>query len=58
MENNIVRCNNCYWKGYEDELEVIPISVDNGNDVTFMKGCPKCKTDDYLTDLWVDDSEG
>ena len=61
MENNIVRCNMCNWKGYEDELEIIPEAVHirgEEDDVTFIKACPNCKTDGYLTDIWEDDSEG
>lgn len=51
----IVRCNNC-WIYYYDEI------IDERNDNSlgfiwdkqakeFFKGCPDCKTDDYLTDI-------
>ena len=45
-------------RGYEDELQVNPVSLDGGEDVTFIKVCPKCNDEDYLIDPWEDDSEG
>lgn len=49
----IVRCNNCYHYFYD-------VIIDERNDNTlvmfrdgdfFYKGCPICKTDDYLIDI-------
>ena len=40
-EIRIVRCNDCYWTGHEDNLEVI-------DDV---EHCPKCHRSDCLMDM-------
>ena len=58
MEKEIKKCDKCGWRGYEDELQVNPVSLDGGEDVTFIKVCPKCNDEDYLIDPWEDDSEG
>jgi Pyruvate/2-oxoacid:ferredoxin oxidoreductase delta subunit len=51
----IVRCNNCWTYYYE---EIIDLRNDNTliliwdeEDECFFKGCPQCKTDDYLADI-------
>jgi Zn finger protein HypA/HybF involved in hydrogenase expression len=49
-----VRCNNCYWSGDEEDLEDFSEpNLINEEDKTlyFYKGCPKCKTDEYLMDI-------
>lgn len=47
-----VRCNNCYWEGEEDELETFSDPIpDNPDTEEYYKGCPTCKTDDYLIDI-------
>lgn len=53
----LIRCNNCMIE-YE-EIELKEIAEDNEHDpqdksLYFIKACPKCKTDAYLTDEWVD----
>ncbi len=46
IEQKTIRCNNCYRLfTNDDELEIIP----DGKE--FFKGCPVCKTDEYLMDL-------
>ena len=40
-----VKCNNCDWEGYENDLEIFE---DEGG---FFKGCPNCETDSYLMDI-------
>lgn len=40
-----VRCNKCWWKGYEDELVEFQDEFGNGH------GCPSCNTDEYLFDI-------
>ena len=42
---NAIRCNNCYWKGNEDDL----LRLENEDGA--LDGCPNCKTDNYLMDL-------
>lgn len=51
----VVRCSNC-WTYYYDEI----IDERNNNSLKFIwdketeefyKGCPQCKTDDYLADI-------
>ncbi|MBA4122291.1 MAG: hypothetical protein H0X72_07505 [Acidobacteria bacterium] len=51
----IVRCNNCWTYFYE---EIIDERDDNSlafiwdaETREFFKGCPQCKTDDYLADI-------
>jgi hypothetical protein len=46
-----VRCNMCYWKGEEDDLEILEDGLDVIGDKVYMKACPKCLTDDYLIDM-------
>jgi len=47
-----VRCNNCDWEGYENDLEIIEDTFKEERfDRLFLKGCPNCKTDDYLMDI-------
>lgn len=40
-----VKCNNCDFKGQEDDLI---IANDEGE---YIKACPNCKTDWYLSDI-------
>ena len=52
-----VRCNNC-MNVYEEE-DLVRLWEDNENDpddksVVWFDACPECKTDEYLTDEWVD----
>lgn len=45
-----VRCNNCEWKGIDaSDLEIIGEGEDS------FRACPKCRTDDFLQDIFVDD---
>ena len=56
MKDNIeVRCCNCEWQGDEDELILVETdesihNMDNRLDREFIKACPNCLTDDYLSD--------
>ena len=45
-----VRCNNCMWTGYEEDLRMLN-EPGIGKTLDFFKGCPNCKTDSYLIDL-------
>jgi len=52
MKNIYLRCNMCEWEGIEDEL----VLYEKGTltilgEIIYFKGCPNCKTDDYLMDL-------
>ncbi|GHU54666.1 hypothetical protein FACS189411_01700 [Bacteroidia bacterium] len=53
-ERDIVRCNNCYHYFYDELIDVenndTLILFPDGKDF-FCKGCPICKTDDYLMDV-------
>lgn len=42
-----VRCNMCMFEGDEDDLVFI------NDDGEYVKSCPNCKTDWYLTELPV-----
>jgi Pyruvate/2-oxoacid:ferredoxin oxidoreductase delta subunit len=49
----IVKCNNCSNYFYEDITDErnnnsLELFSDNGD---FFKGCPKCKTDDFLINV-------
>jgi len=45
-----VKCNNCSWIGEEEDLT--PFAEDGKFGDGFGGfGCPKCKTDEYLTDI-------
>jgi hypothetical protein len=50
---NTVRCNNCYWEDCEENLQIFTdLSSDIvGKEIQYFKGCPNCKTDNYLTDI-------
>lgn len=53
METSTVRCNNCLWEGVEDELETF-VDLETevvGNEIHYLRGCPECETDEYLTDI-------
>lgn len=56
MKDNIkVKCCNCDWQGGEDKLILIETdesihSMDNRLDREFIKACPNCLTDEYLSD--------
>jgi len=47
----MVKCNNCGWKGIEQNLEIFFEDGEYG-DGYGGKGCPKCKTDEYLMDFY------
>jgi len=58
MGNEIVRCNYCWIYLYD---EIIDERDDNAlmfiwddKYMEFFKGCPKCRSDDYLTDIEED----
>jgi hypothetical protein len=54
MENKFeVKCNNCDWEGYEEDLQIFTDLSDNNvsHDIHYFKGCPDCKTDGYLMDI-------
>jgi len=44
---NTVRCNMC-WTHFVDEYDELELMEDNNG---YFKGCPTCKTDNYLMDL-------
>jgi len=49
-----VKCNNCDWEGYEEDLSLLNESNPNDKEdksLYFFKACPNCKTDDYLMDI-------
>ena len=67
-----IRCNNCMWTGYEEDLLLVEFNANDGEEVPtatensfgivtrissplenreFLKGCPNCKTDNYLMDF-------
>ena len=45
-----IRCNNCYWEGEEEDLKDF-VDLESKKEVLYFKGCPNCKTDEYLMDL-------
>jgi len=52
MKDMPISCDMCEWKGVEDELvlyktDILTIS----SEAIYFKGCPNCKTNDYLMDL-------
>lgn len=54
-EEVIVRCNNCFHYYYDDitderNANSLKILYDK-EDTFFYKGCPVCKTEEYLTDI-------
>lgn len=51
IEYTFVKCNMCEWQGGEEDLEICKDEPEEG-DITesFFRGCPNCKTDDYLMD--------
>lgn len=52
IDSPTVRCNNCYWVGDEGDLKMFSEASEVLDyETCFFKGCPNCKTDDYLTDL-------
>ena len=40
-----VKCNSCQFIGFEDNLEILKDNTE------YFKGCPNCKTDEYLMDI-------
>ena len=51
----VVRCNNCFHYYYEEITDErnnnsLKILYDQKT-LSFYKGCPACKTDEYLTDI-------
>ena len=44
MTNIEIKCNDCDFVGFENNLEIF---ADN---TEYFKGCPNCKTDEYLVD--------
>ena len=54
MEKYEVKCNNCDWEGYEEDLSLLNESNPNNKEdksLYFFKACPNCYTDDYLMDI-------
>ena len=71
LEVENVKCNNCDWKGNEEDLTLVefdinddletPTATDDNfivsriseepTEIDYLKGCPKCLTDNYLTDI-------
>ncbi len=47
-----IRCNNCMWTGYEEDLVMYneTSKVDNTT-LEFFKGCPNCKTNECLINI-------
>lgn len=51
MENEIIRCTNCGWLGYEDELMTQPETNNIGkeeDDLSFVKVCPNCSKEEGI----------
>lgn len=47
-----IYCNNCNWNGFEEELlEYNETSKVDNTTLEFVKGCPNCKTDEYLINI-------
>lgn len=46
-EEPTVICNMCGWEGVEEDL----LQFKDGITDEFCKGCPLCKTDQYLMDI-------
>lgn len=47
----MVKCFKCDWVGREEDLGEF---MDNVEDLdTGFRGCPNCKTDEYLIDGWI-----
>ena len=42
----------CDWQGYEEDLPIFPDGEPTKwGEVHYFKGCPNCRTDEYLMDL-------
>ena len=48
---NTVRCTNCMWEGKEEDLKIWTDLGGETTEVEYFKGCPNCKTDEYLMDI-------
>lgn len=47
-----IQCNNCNWTGFEEDLvEYNETSKVDNITLEYFKGCPNCKTDEYLMDI-------
>ena len=42
MTDEEIKCNDCDFIGFEDNLEIFSDKTE------YFKGCPNCKTDEYL----------
>ena len=49
----MVRCNECWWVGHDDQLELVQCAVDG----EVCRGCPHCRTDHHLMDVEVEAGE-
>ena len=47
MENNTVQCNECDFKGQENDLCIIKES----DGYEYFRACPRCDTDKNLMDI-------
>jgi len=45
MTNIEIKCNDCDFIGFEDDLEIF------SDNTEYFKACPNCKTDEYLMDI-------
>lgn len=46
------QCTNCDWTGFEEDLiEYNETSKVDNITLEYFKGCPNCKTDEYLMDI-------
>ena len=51
----MVRCNNCWWIGEEDNLALIDEGyIKKINEHSYYKGCPICRTDAYLMNIEIE----
>lgn len=46
----MIRCNNCYTE-FKDEEDLKTFTDLSKKEVEYFKGCPECKTDEYLMDM-------
>jgi len=47
MTNIEIKCNDCDFIGFEDDLEIF------SDNTEYFKACPNCKTDEYLMDIKI-----
>ena len=53
-ESHTVKCNNCDFSGFEEDLEIIEHDENleiNLSEIYYINVCPNCGTDYYLMDI-------